>query len=58
VQSGTPLFALPELGGWENAEMVRRYPHLAADYPAPHAERLCTLPTDEADDHGAFKAQA
>ena len=28
VQNGTPLFALQELGGWESAEMVRRYAHL------------------------------
>ena len=25
VQSGTPLFALQEMGGWSSAEMVRRY---------------------------------
>jgi integrase len=42
VQNGTPLFALQELGGWESAEMVRRYAHLAADHLAPYAERLCT----------------
>ena len=40
VQSGTPLFALQELGGWESIEMVRRYAHLAADHLAPYAERL------------------
>ena len=43
VQNGTPLFALQELGGWESAEMVRRYAHLAADHLAPYAERLCAL---------------
>jgi integrase len=43
VQQGTPLFALQELGGWESAEMVRRYAHLAADHLAPYAERLCAL---------------
>ena len=41
MQNGTPLFALQELGGWESAEMVRRYAHLAADHLAPYAERLC-----------------
>ena len=41
AQNGTPLFALQELGGWESAEMVRRYAHLAADHLAPYAERLC-----------------
>lgn len=43
VQSGTPLFVLQELGGWESAEMVRRYAHLAADHLAPFAERLSSL---------------
>jgi integrase len=43
VQSGTPLFALQELGGWESAEMVRRYAHLAPDHSAPFAERLGAL---------------
>jgi integrase len=37
VQSGTPLFALQELGGWETEKMVRRYAHLAADHLAAHA---------------------
>ena len=32
IQSGTPLFALQELGGWETERMVRRYAHLAADH--------------------------
>ena len=40
VQGGTPLFALQELGGWESAEMVRKYAHLAADHLAPWADRL------------------
>ena len=40
MQNGTPLFASPELGGWESAEMVRRHAHLAADHLAPYAERL------------------
>ena len=41
MKYGTPLFALQELGGWESAEMVRRYAHLAADHLAPYAERFC-----------------
>ena len=48
VQNGTPLFALQELGGWESAEMVRRYAHLAADHLAPYAERLGALRAVEA----------
>jgi hypothetical protein len=27
VQDGTPLFALPEIRGWQSPEMVRRYAH-------------------------------
>ena len=42
VQGGTPLFALQELGGWESAEMVRKYAHLAAEHLAPYADRLAT----------------
>jgi len=40
VQGGTPVHALQELGGWSNAEMVRRYAHLSADHLAQYAERL------------------
>jgi integrase len=29
VQSGTPLFALQEMAGWETERMVRRYAHLS-----------------------------
>ena len=54
VQGGTPLFALQELGGWESAEMVRKYAHLAADHLAPWADRLAehnvagTIPSQRA----------
>ena len=54
VQGGTPLFVLQELGGWESAEMVRKYAHLAADHLAPWADRLAdhnnagTNPSQEA----------
>jgi integrase len=37
VQSETPLFVLQELGGWESAEMVRRYAHLSAGHLAKYA---------------------
>ena len=43
VQSGTPLYALQELGGWESPEMVRRYAHLSAEHLAPFADRLVIL---------------
>lgn len=32
VQSGTPLFTLQELGGWETLEMVKKYAHLNAEH--------------------------
>jgi len=51
VQGGTPLFAFQELGGWESAEMVRRYAHLAADHLAPYAERLEAVAVVEAQFH-------
>ncbi len=40
VQSGTPLLALQELGGWQGSEMVRRYAHLGSEHLAEHAERI------------------
>ncbi len=43
VQSGTPLLALQELGGWESAEMVRRYAHLGASHLAVYAGNLASL---------------
>lgn len=58
VQNGTPLFALQELGGWESAEMVRRYAHLAADHLAPYAERLGALRAVESENDGTNTAQA
>ena len=61
VQGGTPLFALQELGGWESAEMVRQYAHLAADHLAPYADRLSALSVTEivpgSEIHGTFTAQ-
>jgi len=58
VQQGTPLHALQELGGWESAEMVRRYAHLTAEHLAPYADRLCTLGVVEGEADGTFTAQA
>ena len=58
MQNGAPLFALQELGGWESAEMVRRYAHLAADHLAPYADRLEALRAVELSGHGTFTAQA
>jgi integrase len=43
VQAGTPLHVLQELGGWETAEMVRRYAHLSSDHLAQYVDRLDNL---------------
>jgi len=43
VQMGTPLHVLQELGGWETAEMVRRYAHLTSEHLAPYVERFSQL---------------
>ena len=40
IQAGTPLVVLQELGGWESADMVRRYAHLAVDHLAEYAEKI------------------
>jgi integrase len=58
VQNGTPLFALQELGGWESAEMVRRYAHLSAEHLTPYADRLCALRVLEDPAGGTFTAQS
>lgn len=56
VQDGTPLFALQEMGGWESAEMVRRYAHLSAEHLAPYADRLCSLRVVENPVDGTFSS--
>jgi integrase len=43
VQQGTPLHVLQELGGWETADMVRRYAHLTCEHTAHYAERLSQI---------------
>ena len=40
VQSGTPLFALQELAGWETEKMARRYAPFAANHLAVYADKL------------------
>ncbi len=39
VQSGTPLYVLKELGGWESMEMVMRYEHLSSEHLAPYVQK-------------------
>lgn len=43
AQAGTPLPVLQELGGWESAEMVRRYAHLSTEHLAGYVDRLSGL---------------
>lgn len=40
VQSGVPLSALQEMGGWESIEMVQRYAHLAPNHLTQHAIQI------------------
>lgn len=40
VQSGVPLSALQEMGGWESIEMVQRYAHLAPNHLTQHAMQI------------------
>ncbi len=40
VQSGVPLHALQELGGWADYAMVQRYAHLAPEHMAEYAARI------------------
>ena len=32
IQSGVPLSALQEMGGWEKLEMVNKYAHLSSEH--------------------------
>lgn len=43
VQNGTPLNVLQELGGWESAQMVRRYAHFSAAHLSAFVSRLPVL---------------
>nr|WP_165786496.1 site-specific integrase [Mixta theicola] len=43
VQSGVPLSALQEMGGWESIEMVQRYAHLAPSHLTQHAMQIVSF---------------
>jgi hypothetical protein len=32
IPAGTPLHVLQELGGWETADIAKRYAHLSSDH--------------------------
>ncbi|PVZ87415.1 integrase [Serratia sp. S1B] len=40
VQSGVPLSALQEMGGWESIEMVQHYTHLVPNHLTQHAIQI------------------
>lgn len=40
AQAGTPMHVLQELGGWESAQMLRRYAHLSRAHLAEYVGRL------------------
>jgi len=47
VQSGVPLAALQEMGGWETAAMVQRYAHLSPAHLLAHATAIDTILEEE-----------
>lgn len=40
VQTGVPLSALQEIGGWESIEMVQRYAHPSPSHLTEHARKI------------------
>ncbi len=62
IQSGVPLSALQEMGGWESIEMVRRYAHLAPNHLTQHACKLDAIfgdndtPATQGEKEGKLKA--
>lgn len=39
-ETGVPLYALQELGGWKTADMVKRYAHLCPDHLTQYVDKL------------------
>ncbi|AIN18808.1 phage integrase family protein [Yersinia rochesterensis] len=46
VQSGVPISALQEMGGWESIEMVKRYAHLSPNHLNEHARQIDSIFND------------
>lgn len=46
VQSGVPISALQEMGGWESIEMVKRYAHLSPNHLNEHARQIDAIFND------------
>lgn len=57
VQSGTPLYVLQQLGGWQSLEMVQKYAHLASEHLAPYVERVSGLSIEEGAEVATFWLQ-
>ena len=57
AQQGTPMSILQELGGWESAEMVRRYAHFSPHHLSPYADRLQGVGSGNENADGTFTAQ-
>lgn len=55
VQSGTPLFVLKELGGWETLEMVKRYAHMDGSTLAQWANHVTFTAQRERFEEGSEK---
>jgi len=51
------MSVLQELGGWESAEMVRRYAHFSPDHLSPYADRLRGVGDVKENANGTFTAQ-
>lgn len=45
IMSGTPLYALQELGGWSSDKTVRKYAHLSVQYLQSHANNVSKIGT-------------
>jgi len=58
AQAGTPLHVLQELGGWESAEMVRKYAHLSTAHLTDYVDRLSGLRVVSSDGVATFRLRS
>ena len=45
LQAGTSLYELQQLGGWESADMVKRYAHMGPEHLAKAASNIVPIAT-------------
>ena len=50
MQSGVPLHALMEMGGWTDVDMVRKYAHFGVEHLVEHAEKIAKFAQNSAHD--------